>query len=126
VEETSNRPVEETSDRLIEAIQGVADACRHARQVFEGVEGLLDSAAGRLRGGGAIVDLVKETRISTERELVQEALEQLNTARHRFRLRVVGACIESGMTPREVAEWWGISRQRVDQFIQEYRRIGSD
>ena len=118
--------MEETSDRLIEAIQGVTDASRHARKVFEGVEGLLDSAVERLRNGGAVVDLVKESRISTERELVQEALEGLNTARHRFRLRTVGACIEAGMTPREVAEWWGISRQRVDQFIQEYRRIGSD
>jgi hypothetical protein len=118
--------VEETSERIIEAIQGVTEASRHARTVFEGVEDLLDSAVARLREGGAVVDLVKETRISAERELVQEALERLNVARHRFRLRVVGACIEAGMTPREVAEWWGISRQRVDQFIQEYRRIGSD
>ncbi len=117
--------MEETSERLIEAMQDVADASRHARKVFEGVEVLLESAIVGLRDGGAVAALVQESRISTERELVQEALERLNTARHRFRLRVVGACIESGMTPREVADWWGISRQRVDQFIQEYRRIGS-
>ena len=116
--------MEETSEGLIEAIQGVAVASRDARRVLEGVEDLLESAIDRLRDGGAVVDLVKETRFSSERELVQEALERLNSARHRFRLRVVGECIEAGMTPREVAEWWGISRQRVDQFIQEYRRNG--
>jgi hypothetical protein len=114
--------VEETFERNVEVIQDVVDASRHARKVFEGVEDLLNSAIDRLRDGESVVDLVKESRISTERALVQEALEQLNSARHRFRLRVVGACIEAGMMPREVAEWWGISRQRVDQFIQEYRR----
>jgi Homeodomain-like domain len=117
--------VEETSEQIVEAVQAVVDASRHARKVFEGVEDLLNSAIDRLRDDGSVVDLVKESNISTERALVQDALEELNGARHRFRLRVVGACIEAGMTPREVADWWGISRQRVDQFIQEYRRNGS-
>jgi hypothetical protein len=118
--------VEQTSEGIAEAIKDVVDASRHARDVFEGVEDLLTSATDRLHEGGSVVDLVKESPIASERALVQGALEQLNNARHRFRLRVVGACIEAGMTPREVAEWWGISRQRVDQFIQEYRRNGSD
>jgi hypothetical protein len=46
--------VEETSERLIEAMQDVADASRHARKVFEGVEDLLESAIVGLRGGGAV------------------------------------------------------------------------
>ncbi len=46
----------------------------------------------------------------------------MNTGRHQLRLTVIAACIEAGMTPREIAEQWDISRQRVDQFVQKLKR----
>ena len=49
-------------------------------------------------------------------------LDRLMAARHAFRLHVIAACIDGGMTPRQIAEEWGMSRQRVDQFVQKAKR----
>jgi len=76
----------------------------------------------RLEAGLDVADLIRQSTASQDRQTVQDAIDGIVDARHRFRLAAITACVDDGMAPREIAEAWGISRQRVDQFIQEARK----
>ena len=84
-------------------------------------EQALVEGAAALESGTSVMDALRATPAREEREATQEALNQLATARHHFRLLLIAACAEDGMNAREVAEFWGFSRQRAQLLIQEAR-----
>jgi hypothetical protein len=114
--------VVERVEWTIAAMQDLVDASRRARQVLAGMDDVLEDGIRRLRAGTPVPLVMRGMPASTQRQDVQDAIDRINTSRHRFRLHAIAACVDDGMTPREIADVWGISRQRIDQFIQEYRR----
>ena len=86
-------------------------------------EEVLVRGAAALEGGTSVIDALRATPAREERMATQEALNRLATARHRFRLLLIAACVDDGMNAREVADLWGFSRQRAQLLIQEARAI---
>ena len=86
-------------------------------------EEVLVRGATALEGGTSVIDALRATPAREERMATQEALNRLATARHRFRLLLIAACVDDGMNAREVADLWGFSRQRAQLLIQEARAI---
>ena len=111
-------PVEGT----IEALQDLVETNRKAREVLALAEEESLRSIAELEAGVAVSTIVQRVQPGGYRRSIQDALDAVGAARHRYRLEAIAACIEDGMTPREIAEAWGISRQRVDQFVQERRR----
>lgn len=86
-------------------------------------EEVLVRGATALEGGTSVIDALRATPAREERMATQEALNRLATARHRFRLLLIAACVDDGMNAREVADLWGFSRQRAQLLNQEARAI---
>lgn len=116
----------DSTARVLDVLEELLEATRSARSALSVNEELIVQSISALRSGGEITDLVHAEPIGDQRQATQEALDRVNTGRHQLRLTVIAACIEAGMTPREIAEQWDISRQRVDQFVQKLKRARTD
>jgi hypothetical protein len=114
--------VHPSAESTVEALRGLRDAARSAQAAMVETERLATVGIERLEAGMRVADLIRASTASEDRQTVQGALDEVVEARHRFRLAAIAACMADGMAPREIAEAWGISRQRVDQFVQENRR----
>jgi len=112
----------ESARQTVDALRELREATRAAQQAMFDTEQLADLGIERLESGMQVSDLIRTSTASQDRQTVQVAIDAIVDARHRFRLAAIIACLDGGMPPREIAEAWGISRQRVDQFIQEARR----
>ena len=111
-----------TTDQLIEVMEALVAAQQDARATLATNEELLRQGIDALRSGADVQEALAATPAGAQRQVTQEVLDRLMAARHTFRLHVIAACVECGMTPRQIAEEWGMSRQRVDQFVQEAKR----
>ncbi len=116
----------ESTERIIEVMQELIDAHRLARDTLGANEEVLVAGLEAIRSGAGVVETLEAAPANAQRRATQEMLERLVAARHQFRLYLIGACIDAGMSPREIAADWGISRQRVDQFVQEFKRVVAD
>ncbi len=67
-------------------------------------------------------DAIKAIPLSSRREATQGAFKRMVEARHELRLQAIGVCSDEGMSMREIAEIWGVSRQRVAQSLAELRQ----
>ena len=106
---------------MLEAIREFLEASRGARREMVEYEEALVRGVAALEGGMSVMDALRSTPAREERRATQEAMNRLATARHRFRLLLIAACVEDGMNAREVSELWGFSRQRAQLLIQEAR-----
>lgn len=109
-------------DQIVTAIEDLLQANRETRATLEATDVVLGHGLDALDSGEDLVSILATIPVAAYRQATQDNSDRLNLARHRLRVLVIAACAESGMTPREIAGDWGISRQRVDQFLQEYRR----
>jgi len=116
----------DSTARVLDVLEELLDATRSARSALAVNEELLVQSISALRSGGEIADMMRTEPIGDQRQATQDALDRVNAARHQLRLTVIAACIEAGMTPREIAEEWDVSRQRVDQFVQKLKRTPTD
>jgi hypothetical protein len=114
--------VDDGDERIIEAIEELIDANRAARQVMITGEEVLQRGIERLRAGEKITETLSYTSAGTQRGATQEANQRIAVARHRLRVLLIGRCLDEGMRPWEIANAWGMSRQRVDRYIQEMRK----
>jgi len=57
----------------------------------------------------------------TIRRSVSDAMNELEAARHRFRLALVAVAIDNGMTAGQVGEAFGFSRQLASRYLKEAR-----
>jgi hypothetical protein len=112
--------------QIVEAVQGLLDATRGARAALDATEDVLVHGLEVLDTGAELVDVIHSLPVRAQRQSTQDAVEQVNLARHRLRVLLFAACVDAGMTPRDIAEEWGVSRQRVDQFVQEFRKTSGD
>ena len=116
----------DSTARVIDVLEELLEATRSARSALAVNEELIARSVEMLRSGGEIADMMHAEPIGDQRQATQDALDRVNAARHQLRLSVVAACVEAGMTPREIAEEWDMSRQRVDQFVQKLKRAPTD
>ena len=96
-----------------------------ARAVMAGGDVLLEKAIVALEGGAKVTDTLRYSSADLQRQVHQDAMERIMSARRELRLEVVDACVAAGFPRGTIAEWWGISRQRVDQMVQAGRRRGA-
>lgn len=115
-----------SAQQTLEALRGLQDAARSVQRAMAETERLAGVGIAQLESGVSVAGLIRASTATEDRQTVQGAIDEVVAARHRFRLVAIAACMEGGMTPREIAEAWGISRQRVDQFVQESRRTATD
>lgn len=106
----------------VDALQDLTDANRVAREVMVEAEELLSRGIEQIRAGVKVTDAVRTEPVSSQRLSTREAMERVEVARNELRLLVIAECVKEGMVPREVAELWGMSRQRADQYVQQIRR----
>ena len=117
--------MDDSNERIVSAIRALIDANRNVRTVLTKAEELLAQGADRLAAGERPTEVLATTPASWQRQSTQEALDAAAAARHHLRLQMIAACMADGMTPRQIAEAWGVSRQRADRFVQQIKR-GSD
>jgi len=116
----------DADSRIIEAIEDLIEANRAARQVMCSAEAILQEGIERLRAGEQISKTLAEGSTGSQRQATQEANERIADARHTLRLVLIGRCLDEGMRSWEIADAWGMSRQRVDRYIQEIKRGSED
>ncbi len=118
--------VDDITVRVIGVLEELLEATRAAGRALAVNEELIAQAIGTLRTGGQVADILHTEPVGEQRLTTQAALDRVNAARHQLRLSVIDACIQAGMTPRQIAEEWDMSRQRVDQFVQELKKASTD
>ncbi len=116
----------ETDSRIIEAIEDLIAANRAARRVMRTGEDVLTRGIERLRAGEKISETLAHTPAGVQREATQEANHRIAVARHELRVLLIGRCLDEGMRPWEIARAWGMSRQRIDRYIQELKQRPGD
>ena len=111
-----------TDDQIIEAIEELVTANREARRIMEAGEEVLVRGIERLRNGEKITESLAYTPAGEQRGATESANRRIAEARHDLRLLLIGRCLDEGMRPWEIGKAWGMSRQRVDRYIQELKR----
>jgi hypothetical protein len=116
----------ESDVRIVEAIQELIDANRIAREVMLAGERVLERGIEMIRAGEKVTETLSYTPAGQQRQATQHSSLRIAEARHHLRLLLIGQCLDEGMRPWEIARAWGMSRQRVDRYIQEIKRGASD
>ena len=111
--------------QIIEAIEKLIEANRAARQVMLSGEQILQQGIERLRAGERISDTVGSESPGDQRQATQDAYHRIDEARHDLRLLLIQRCLDEGMRAWEIAQAWGMSRQRIDRYIQEIKKGGA-
>ncbi len=112
--------------QIIEAIERLIEANRAARQVMVAGEEILRQGIERLRAGERISETLGHESPGTQRQATQDAHHRIDEARHDLRLLLIQRCLDEGMRAWEIAEAWGMSRQRIDRYIQEIKKGAKD
>ena len=112
----------DADSRIIEAIEDLIEANRAAREVMRSGEEILQQGIERLRAGQKIREALADVSAGSQRQATQEANERIADARHTVRLVLIGRCLDEGMRTWDIADAWGMSRQRVDRYVQEMKR----
>ncbi len=116
----------ESEARIVEAMRTLIEANRDVRDELVAGERELIQAIGAIEVGAKITDTLRSSSAGRQRKATQDAFERVIAARHELRLRVIAVCRDEGIRPWEIAEWWGISRQRVDRYIQELKKAAPE
>lgn len=108
--------------RIIEGIRELLEANHAAREALLEGDRVLSGAIDKLLAGQRVVDVLRSTPVDSQRRATQGALDRMNVARHELRLEVIEICLDEAMLPGQIAAIWGVSRQRIDRYVQEIRR----
>lgn len=109
------------SEPVIEALDGLVDALR---QNIEANETAMEQAQTikELRGKGLDYrEIADETGSPLVVQLVTENLDRLRVHGARLRQAQAAALHTEGMTMDEIAELFGVSRQRISALLKEAR-----
>ena len=104
-------------------MQNLIEAHARGREVMDKADSLLRFGIQRLESDGNFMEMMSRAPTATERQVTQEAFNKITDARHALRLLLLEVCLEQGMSPREIGETWGVSRQRVATFVAELKQL---
>ena len=105
----------------------VAEAMTARRDAAVNLQTVLADDIAQYEGGMAAIqaglakDILVPTVGGTIRRSVSDAMSELESARHRFRLALVAVAIDNGMTAGQVGEAFGFSRQLASRYLKEAR-----
>ncbi len=95
------------------------EAHARGREAMDRADALLRFGIEQLESGADVMGTLARAPRASEREATQEAFKRIIDGRHTLRLEILSVCLDLGMKPGEIAEVWGISRQRVTKYIRE-------
>jgi hypothetical protein len=107
------------------ALREVIRCSEVARRELEATEDALRHALAYVEEGGSVTAGLRSFPVATRREATQSGIEQMVKSRHDLRLAVIALATADGIGPRELSEIWGVSRQRIDQYLQELKKRGA-
>lgn len=110
IREDAVRAIEDVADALKDAQRALRDAERVTRRALRSKTGAVPTAAA-LRG----------TPVGGYRPDVDEALTNLERARHRVLLANFRVALDDGMTIGELSRNYGFSRQLASRYAKEAR-----
>ncbi len=116
----------ETRDLTVYELE-VAEAMTARRDAAVNLQTVLADDIAQYDGGMAAVraGLAKDILVpavgGTIRRSVSDSMNELEAARHRFRLALVAVAIDNGMTAGQVGEAFGFSRQLASRYLKEAR-----
>jgi hypothetical protein len=113
--------MDEEHAQVVDAIRHLIEANDRARVQLDETTALLRSGIDHLEAGGGIVQALHALPIAERRKATQDAIHDVVQARHQLRLRAISTCTRHGIAPAQIAEIWGVSRQRVVQCLAEVR-----
>jgi hypothetical protein len=105
---------------VAEAMTVRRDAAVHLQTVLADDVAQYDGGMAAIRAGLA-KDILVPTVGGTIRRSVSDAINELEAARHRFRLALVAVAVENGMTAGQIGEAFGFSRQLASRYLKEAR-----
>ena len=108
-------------DDLIAAMQDLLAAHARGRQVMDVADERLRFGIDQLASGADVMEAMARAPSAAERQATLDAFKAITDARHAVRLLLLEVCLDHGMSPREIGEQWGVSRQRVATFVAELR-----
>ena len=108
--------------RIVDAIHALIEANDRAREQIDATNALLRCGIDQLQAGTGVIEALKVLPVASRRQSTQDAFQLVVTMRHRLRLQAIGACTTAGMSPAQIAEIWGVSRQRVAQCVAELQK----
>ena len=117
-----NEAMEDVRDAIVVAIHELMDANSAAQEALAEGNTVLQCGLDFLRSGGGVTEALQTLPISLRREATQGALKRSVDARHELRLLAIAVCVDEGMPTADIAELWGMSRQRVGQCVRELKR----
>ena len=103
-----------------EAMTARRDAAVNLQTVLADDIAQYDGGMAAIRAGLA-KDILVPAVGGTIRRSVSDAMSELESARHRFRLALVAVAIDNGMTAGQVGEAFGFSRQLASRYLKEAR-----
>jgi len=104
-----------------EALQEVIDATDELIESLHDHREFGREAIGRLDDGQDL-PTVRARPPAAVRERTQVAQKTMDMTRSRMRDVVMQACIDAGMTTRDIAKEWGVSRQLVERHTSPAAR----
>ncbi len=110
-------------DGVIRAMERLLEADKEVRQQLQAAERVLRRGIRGIEEGEPIARALRTTKAGERRQNVNDALENLQIARHDLRTAVIAAGLEEGMSLSEVARAFGISRQLVQRHAKETRAL---
>jgi DNA-binding CsgD family transcriptional regulator len=110
---------------IVDAIYELIEANNRARDQIDATNALLHCGIDQLVDGGGVIESLKSLPVAARRRSTQDAFQRVVKARHGLRLRAIAACAAEGMSSGEIAEIWGVSRQRVGQYISKLQKTTS-
>ena len=105
--------------------QAVVDIVRmmetvvRVREALEATEVRYAAALETLRTGGPITETLQLSDAGASRQMLTDALQELQQARHAARRVMIQLGRAEGQSIAEMAATWGISRQLVSRYLSE-------
>ena len=120
---TYDAQMSDAPDHAAEALEEVADALRDARLAFHVAEDLTRATLKSNTRGVPDAPVLRANPVVEARRPVDEALAQLERARHKVLVATFAVALEDGMTIAELARNYGFSRQLASRYAKEARAI---
>jgi hypothetical protein len=118
---TYDAQMSDAQDHAAEALEEVADALRDARLAFHVAEDLTRATLKSNTRGVPDAAVLRANPVVEGRRPVDEALAQLERARHKVLVAIFAVALEDGMTIAELARNYGFSRQLASRYAKEAR-----
>lgn len=116
--ESADEPTSSTAARLVENLHQALANLRHSTRYMEKVS---RRSVKLLEEGADLTTALSAAFPSETRTVMNDALKQLEDARHEIRLYVFAVSLEQGVSISELGRQYGFSRQLAARYAKDAR-----